>query len=268
LQPTSSGLSLNTGCKLTIFRNLGHAPNYKILEFLQRPTQPSSQAATSVAAENASARVYNWIIAPGASTPMHSHETPHLIVAATPMRLKMTAPDGQSRSEEVTTGDQGFTPSNKVAVTRLVLKPDQVKGIGRHWSPRPAALVSTGERWRKPAVLNNVASTSTSIRFTPLAASSKGGSWLSVSPSGSGCCFTPTGLDASVNASNLFWVRSLFIGSNPKVTHSLENDGVGLFGYPRRIRTRRRQESELRECCDQRGGAALFTGPRARQGEG
>jgi hypothetical protein len=49
----------------------------------------------------------------------------------------------------------------------------------------------------------SVASTSTSIRFTPTAASAKGGSWLSVSPSGSGCCFTPTGLTASVNASGL-----------------------------------------------------------------
>jgi hypothetical protein len=49
----------------------------------------------------------------------------------------------------------------------------------------------------------NVASTSTSIRFTPFAASAKGGSWLAVSPSGGGCCFTPTSLSVSVNASSL-----------------------------------------------------------------
>lgn len=87
-------------------RNVGSRPMDIIhVEFLQRPTHPSSQAATGLAAENASARVYNWIIAPRANTPRHSHNRPYLIVAATPMRLKMTAADGQSRSEEVNTGD-------------------------------------------------------------------------------------------------------------------------------------------------------------------
>jgi len=49
----------------------------------------------------------------------------------------------------------------------------------------------------------SIASTSAAIRFTPIAASGKGGNWLSVSPSGSGCCFTPTNVTVSVNASSL-----------------------------------------------------------------
>jgi len=46
-------------------------------------------------------------------------------------------------------------------------------------------------------------STSTALRFTPLAAAGKGGNWLSVSPAGNGCCFTLTNLTVSVNASSL-----------------------------------------------------------------
>jgi len=53
-----------------------------------------------------------------------------------------------------------------------------------------------------PQVIS-IASTSTAIRFTPIAASGKGGNWLSISPSGNGCCFTPTNVTASANASAL-----------------------------------------------------------------
>ncbi len=49
----------------------------------------------------------------------------------------------------------------------------------------------------------SIASTSGSLRFTPIAASGKGGNWLSISPSGNGCCFTPTNVTVSVNASAL-----------------------------------------------------------------
>jgi hypothetical protein len=55
-----------------------------------------------------------------------------------------------------------------------------------------------------PAPQNlSIASTGTALRFTPIAASAKGGNWLSISPSGSGCCFTPTSLTVSVNSSSL-----------------------------------------------------------------
>ncbi len=53
-----------------------------------------------------------------------------------------------------------------------------------------------------PQVIS-INSTSTALRFTPIAVSRKGGTWLSVAPSGNGCCFTPTNLTLSVNASTL-----------------------------------------------------------------
>ena len=49
----------------------------------------------------------------------------------------------------------------------------------------------------------SIDSTSSALRFTPTAVSRKGGNWLSISPMGSGCCFTPTSLTVSVNAGTL-----------------------------------------------------------------
>jgi quercetin dioxygenase-like cupin family protein len=75
------------------------------VEILRRPEHPSSAVAGPVAAENPSARVYKWTLAPGGATPMHTHERPYLIVAATGFNLKMTAPDGQSAAHEIKPGD-------------------------------------------------------------------------------------------------------------------------------------------------------------------
>jgi quercetin dioxygenase-like cupin family protein len=75
------------------------------VEFLQRPETPSDDSAGPVAGENSSARAYYWRLAPGAKTPEHTHHRPYLIVAATPMKLKMTAPDGQALTHEIKAGD-------------------------------------------------------------------------------------------------------------------------------------------------------------------
>jgi quercetin dioxygenase-like cupin family protein len=75
------------------------------IELLQRPQQPSASIAGPVAAENPSARVYQWTLAPGATSAMHTHNRPYLIVAVTKMPLKMTALDGQSSSHEIQAGD-------------------------------------------------------------------------------------------------------------------------------------------------------------------
>jgi len=75
------------------------------VEFLCRPQHPSERAAAAVAAENPSARVYKWTLAPGAETALHTHERPYLILAVTPLQLKMTAPDGSSMTHEVKPGD-------------------------------------------------------------------------------------------------------------------------------------------------------------------
>jgi len=82
------------------------------VEFFQRPLQPSPSEAGPVAIENPSARVYRWTLAPGATSTMHTHTRPYLIVAVTKMPLKMTSPDGQSSSHEVQPGDFHWIDSN------------------------------------------------------------------------------------------------------------------------------------------------------------
>jgi len=75
------------------------------VELLQRPEHPSTGVAGPVAGENPSARVYKWTLAPGGVTPMHTHDRPYLIVAATGFNLTMTAPGGQSATHEIKPGD-------------------------------------------------------------------------------------------------------------------------------------------------------------------
>jgi quercetin dioxygenase-like cupin family protein len=87
-------------------RNAGPGPFEVIdVEFLQRPAQPSLAEAAKVAAENPSARVYNWVLAPGSSSAQHTHERPYLVISVTPMQLKMTGVDGKSSTHEVKAGD-------------------------------------------------------------------------------------------------------------------------------------------------------------------
>ncbi len=75
------------------------------IELLHRPEHSSTSAAATPVAENPSMRAYRWVLAPGSTSAMHTHTRPYLVVAATPMQLKMTAPDGRSRTEEVKAGD-------------------------------------------------------------------------------------------------------------------------------------------------------------------
>lgn len=86
--------------------NVGANP-YDVLdvELLNRPRSPSPATATTVAAENPSARIYNWPLAPGAKSAMHTHVRPYLIVAVTGFTLNMTSPDGQSLTHEIKRGD-------------------------------------------------------------------------------------------------------------------------------------------------------------------
>jgi len=75
------------------------------VELLNRPTKASGPAAGKVEAENPSARVYKWTLAPGATSAMHTHDRPYLIISATPLVLKMTDPEGKSFTHEVKAGD-------------------------------------------------------------------------------------------------------------------------------------------------------------------
>jgi quercetin dioxygenase-like cupin family protein len=86
--------------------NVGSVP-YDVIdvEILHRPETPSTEVAAPVAAENPSARIYNWVLAPGASSAMHTHVRPYLIVASKGFTLKMSAPNGQSQTHEIKSGD-------------------------------------------------------------------------------------------------------------------------------------------------------------------
>ncbi len=75
------------------------------VEVLHRSAKAAGPAAGKVEAENPSARAYKWTLAPGATSAMHTHERPYLIISATPMVLKMTDPEGKSFSHEVKAGD-------------------------------------------------------------------------------------------------------------------------------------------------------------------
>ncbi len=67
----------------------------------------------------------------------------------------------------------------------------------------PTVTFST-KRGSNPAnQVISIASSGAVIRFTPIAASGKGGNWLSITPSGTGCCNTPTNITVSANASSL-----------------------------------------------------------------
>src|SRR6267154_1409868 len=85
--------------------NVGANP-YDVLdiELLVRPQSPSPATVAPVAAENPSARIYNWVLAPGATSAMHTHGRPYLIVAATEITLKMKAPDGLSLTYDLKRG--------------------------------------------------------------------------------------------------------------------------------------------------------------------
>lgn len=95
------------------------------VEFFQRPQSPSSAEAGPVAVENPSARVYRWRLAPGATSAMHTHVRPYLIVAVEKMPLKMTSPDGQSFSHEVQPGDFHWIDST---VTHLLTNEGSTEG--------------------------------------------------------------------------------------------------------------------------------------------
>jgi quercetin dioxygenase-like cupin family protein/lysophospholipase L1-like esterase len=86
--------------------NVGTAPFEVVdIEFLKRPDGPPSAPLAPPVAENPSARAYRFDLAPGASTPQHAHERPYLIIAATPMQLRMTSPDGASMEHPIEAGD-------------------------------------------------------------------------------------------------------------------------------------------------------------------
>jgi quercetin dioxygenase-like cupin family protein len=89
--------------------NVGKEPfDVLDIELLIRPEKPSTAIAAKVAAENPSARVYNWVLAPGETSPMHAHVRLYIIISTATMNLSMTSPDGQAATHGVEAGDFKF----------------------------------------------------------------------------------------------------------------------------------------------------------------
>jgi quercetin dioxygenase-like cupin family protein len=84
------------------------------VELQERPQIPSPATAAPVAAEDPSARVYNWVLAPGATSLAHAHARPYLLVAATGCVLMVTAPGGKSSSHEMKRGDFQWVNSKAI----------------------------------------------------------------------------------------------------------------------------------------------------------
>jgi len=101
-------VSMNTGDAPVTHRVRNVGPGaFEVIdvEFLRRPEEASRGAVADVVGENPCARAYRWTLAPGATSAIHTHERPYLIVAVTGFPLKMTAPDGQSVTHDVKAGD-------------------------------------------------------------------------------------------------------------------------------------------------------------------
>jgi quercetin dioxygenase-like cupin family protein len=97
--------------------NVGKIPFEVIdVEILKKPGG-SSEPVAQVAAENPSARVYKWTLAPGASSEQHTHTRPYLIMAVTPFKLTMTGQDGKSMTHEVKPGDVHWIEGEAVTHT-------------------------------------------------------------------------------------------------------------------------------------------------------
>src|SRR5215472_13360736 len=76
------------------------------VQVLKRPPGPESAAIGPVAAENPKMRVYRYELSPGGgASPQHTHSRPYVIIAATPMNLRMTSPDGRSMEHPIQAGD-------------------------------------------------------------------------------------------------------------------------------------------------------------------
>jgi len=101
-----AAMTLEGGSYTHRVHNVGKEP-YEVLdiEFAARPATPSTDLAGPVAAENPSARIYNWVLPAGASAPMHKHVRPYVIVSVTALNLQMSSPDGQAAAHAVGAGD-------------------------------------------------------------------------------------------------------------------------------------------------------------------
>lgn len=96
------------------------------IQILKRPDGPEVEAISAPAAENPSMRVYRYELAPGQSSPQHTHQRPYLIVAGTDLDLKMTSADGKSAAHPVKSGDMHWIETK---VTHTLTNEGKTTGV-------------------------------------------------------------------------------------------------------------------------------------------
>ncbi len=96
------------------------------VQILKRPAGPAAPPISAPAAENPQMRVYRYELAPGAGSAQHAHARPYLLVAATDMDLRMTAPDGASMAHPVKAGDLHWV---EAAVTHTFVNDGKASGV-------------------------------------------------------------------------------------------------------------------------------------------
>lgn len=97
--------------------NVGHTVFDVIdVQILSRPPGDPTEALVPPAAENPKMRGYRYELAPGASTALHTHARPYVILAATDMELRMAGPDGSSIDHSVKAGDLHWVDSRVMHV--------------------------------------------------------------------------------------------------------------------------------------------------------
>ena len=107
--------------------NVGHTVFDVIdVQILSRPPGDPTEALVPPAAENPKMRGYRYELAPGASTALHTHARPYVIVAATDMDLRTVEPDGSSIDHSVKAGDLHWVDSR---VTHVLTNRGTQKGV-------------------------------------------------------------------------------------------------------------------------------------------
>jgi hypothetical protein len=170
------------------------------MSFSFKPSQVNPPSQT-VSVANAGSGTLNWTVAPTtADSGTWLHMTPTKGTNAGTYSVTVTAKNlpGKGLVPGTYIGQQTVkTASGNVTIPTVVTVGDPV-------FVQAAALTFTTTVGSDPAPQAlPINSTGSALRFTPIAASAKGGKWLTVSPSGTACCFTGSSLTVSVNTSGL-----------------------------------------------------------------
>ena len=92
-KPGDVAASESNGPYTHVVRNAGSSV-FEVLdvELLKRPTKAGSRQLLAKVEAESQRSGFQWTLAPGAMSAMHTDERPYLIISATPLMLKMMDP--------------------------------------------------------------------------------------------------------------------------------------------------------------------------------